>query len=136
MTTKHRQTLAYFAAEGLQNAGGFTIDPATYRHVPPRDVWAVGLYRFGIEFAARPSVEDISDYLSTRISVLMSHQRVYFGGWHDRECGRYYLDLVVLIEDRHDALSRARRERQAKIHNLKSHEELAVAPAIVAVYCP
>ena len=49
-----------------------------------------------------------------------------FGGWFDKETGRYYLDATMILEDRENAEQIARRECQKYFYDLDTQTEICV----------
>jgi hypothetical protein len=120
--------LAMKAQSSLQCKCGFTLDPQTAEPIEAIPMWAVSLAPLGICLAHPATLHTVMQFLSARAGIfsLRRGRRRYFSG-SVVSGGGFRLDVTVLLKEREEAISFARKHRQRSISYLASNQEIAVS---------
>jgi hypothetical protein len=111
--------------ERLKTAGGFSYQPTLA--TSPREGFAVSAFE-GAESVYKAdelTEDDIVNYL-------LKHQekfrdtRTHFGAWHDKESGKIYLDLSVVVGSGDEASQIAREHHQEGYYDLTAGKTVIV----------
>lgn len=108
--------LAELAAACAVPDGGFTVDPVT--GVTPRTGFAVSVhpqYEHVTEAPVTP--DELAAYLTRHAPILHVEGRA-FGGWHNPDTGRVYLDVSIVVPTLAEALDHGRAARQLSVYDL------------------
>ncbi|WP_394359897.1 hypothetical protein [Amycolatopsis sp. SB7-3] len=123
--------LAELAAACAVPDGGFTIDPTT--GVTPCTGFAVSVHpQYEHVIDAPVTADDLAAYLTRHASILHVAGRA-FGGWHNPDTGRVYLDVSIVVPTLAEALDHGRAARQLSVYDLATGACIDVpAPASTA----
>ncbi|WP_144024019.1 hypothetical protein [Amycolatopsis keratiniphila] len=108
--------LAELAAACDVPDGGFTVDPIT--GVTPRAGFAVSVHpQYEHVTDAPATAADLAAYLTRHAPILTVAGRA-FGGWHNPDNGRVYLDVSIVVPTLAEALDHGRAARQLSVYDL------------------
>lgn len=111
-----KQTLINaLATVAALNPEGYTVYARTLQ--PVTTGFAVAVAATQNSFDAE-GLAAVVDYVSTHNEINA------FGGWYDRESGKYYYDATIIVEDKDKAIEIGRLNNQLAIFDLANLEEI------------
>jgi hypothetical protein len=104
----------------LDSQGGFTVDPRNGKQ--PKEGFAVAVQEENSLIMHDDSFSDaeVDSWMKQHIDQPSFH----VGGWHDKENGKYVLDVVHVEPDQEKAIQLAQEHDQVAIYDLKQGKEI------------
>lgn len=110
----------------LLSEGGFTYQPIT--NDSPKKGYALSIFP---EYETVLNAMDISStsirsFMEKTMGVIQENPQAHLGGWFDRDAGKIYLDVSVIVNDADEARSLCRQYNQEGFYDLEKGETIIV----------
>lgn len=111
----------------LKRGGGFTFIPFS-KHIPSTGCVVSPFPERERIFSSGITVEELQGYVDENAEFLKNTPDAGIGGWRDKESGKIYLDVIVVVDSPEKADELARKHNQEGYYNIDTGEVTIVKP--------